>query len=312
MPTNPYFPQGEAAEKDLYEDLVIEALKIYGQDVYYVPRNIVSQDAILNEDIESTFDEAYLMEMYIETLDSFTGDGDILGKFGLEIRDQATLVVAKKTFLKETAGSSPELPHPTEGDLIFLPLTGALFEISFVEHEQPFYQLNNLPIYKLTVEKFEYRGQEIDTGIEEIDQVQIDQTPGGTSIVYTMDVFGQNYAVGDTLSVTPMNGAWTVTAEVLEIFTAFRYDPDINDDEGTYVDIIRIGQYSSTDGIVHILEGDVDLLNQLGYSGQGEIIDSLEEGEYNFDIIDDSDEFEQAAADLIDTSESNPFGDPNA
>ena len=98
MARNTYFSQGSVGEKDLYEDMVVEALGIYGQDVYYIPRDIISSDDIINETIESKFTDSYLVEMYIENTDGFDGDGDLLGKFGLEIRDQVSLIVARRSF----------------------------------------------------------------------------------------------------------------------------------------------------------------------------------------------------------------------
>ena len=149
MARNTYFSQGSTAEQNLYEDIVIEALRIYGQDVYYIPREIVSEDDIFNEDIESKFENAYLIEMYLENVDAFEGEGTVLSKFGLEIRDQATMIVARKTWEKVTFGTG--LNRPKEGDLIYFTLTNTLFQIQFVEHEQPFYQIQKLPVYKLTI-----------------------------------------------------------------------------------------------------------------------------------------------------------------
>ena len=96
MPTNVYFSQKVKSEQNLYEDIVIESLKMYGQDVYYLPREVITEDAILNEDVESNFNDAYMVEMYIENIEGFEGEGNILAKFGVEIRDQATFIVSKR------------------------------------------------------------------------------------------------------------------------------------------------------------------------------------------------------------------------
>ena len=152
MATNVYFSQKVKAEQDLYEDIVIESLKMYGQDVYYLPREVVNEDSILGEDIESVFSDAYIIEMYIANVDGFEGDGNLLSKFGVEIRDQANFIVSKKRWNQyigtRSSGTLGNL-RPGEGDLIYLPLSKSLFEIRFVEHESPFYQLSNLPTYTL-------------------------------------------------------------------------------------------------------------------------------------------------------------------
>lgn len=173
MPTNKYFTQGVPSEQRLYEDIVIESIQFYGQDIYYLPRNIIQLDNILNEDIESTFDKSYVIEMYPENTDSFEGEGDLFAKFGVEIRDQATFVVSKRRWNKLTneATNGIDQVRPNEGDLIYLPMSKSFFEIKFVEHESPFYQLKNLPLYRLQCELFEYRGENFETSIEEIDDV---------------------------------------------------------------------------------------------------------------------------------------------
>jgi len=136
---NVYFSNQVKSEQDLYEDLIIESLQIYGQDIVYIPRSEISRDEILNESY-SKFEDAYTVEMYIENQEGFEGDGDLLAKFGLEIRDQATFIVAKRRWDKQVSKWTNSI-RPLEGDLLFLPLSNSLFEIKFVEHEQPFYQL---------------------------------------------------------------------------------------------------------------------------------------------------------------------------
>ena len=129
MPRNVYFSQAVRSEQNLYEDLIVESLKIYGQDVYYIPRTLVNRDTILNEDPGSKFDDAYLMEAYIENVDGFEGAGDLYSKFGLEIRDEATFVISRKTW-NHAVGLHEGKEKPSEGDLLFLPMTNSFFEIS--------------------------------------------------------------------------------------------------------------------------------------------------------------------------------------
>jgi len=157
MATNPFFTQGTRNEQLLYEDIVLEALKIYGQDVYYLPRTLINENKILAEDIPSQFGSAHKIEMYIENTEGFDGEGDLFTKFGVEIRDAATFIVSRRRWTS-AVGRHDNLSNvrPFEGDLIYLPLTNKLFEIMHVEHEQPFYQLSNLSVYKLRAELFEY------------------------------------------------------------------------------------------------------------------------------------------------------------
>ena len=174
MPRNVYFSQGNLAEQHLFEDLQIEALKIYGQETYYLPRKIVTRDMILNEDREALFDDAYMIEMYVEDIEGFGGEGNLMSKFGIEIRDEVTFVVARRSWNKLVGiwNNTIDNFRPNEGDLIYLPLSQSLFEISFVEHEQPFYQLKNLPVYKLQCRLFEYNDEDFRTGIEELDNIE--------------------------------------------------------------------------------------------------------------------------------------------
>jgi hypothetical protein len=173
---NLYFSDGFKSEQLLYEDLTIEALQIYGQDMYYMPRDLVNVDDVFKEDPVSSFNSSYRLEMYVENNDGFDGEGDLFSKFGVEIRDSVTLVVAKRRWNQTVRKFDNEIKsdRPVEGDLIYTPFAGKLFQIMHVEHEQPFYQLTNLPTYKLRCELFEYNDEDIDTGNTDIDQIEID------------------------------------------------------------------------------------------------------------------------------------------
>ena len=174
MPTNVYFDHGNTNEQRLYEDLIIEQLSIYGQDVYYLPRTLVNEDTILGEDSTSKFTSAYAIEMYVENADGFEGEQEIIRKFGVELRDDVSLVVSKTRWKKvlEAENNLIETTRPNEGDLIWFPIVNAFFEIQFVEHEQPFYQVQNVPVYKLKCTKWEYSSEEISTGLYDIDQTE--------------------------------------------------------------------------------------------------------------------------------------------
>ena len=176
MPLNSYFLQGSQGEQRLVQDLINEQLKIYGQDIIYLPRKLVSQDAILNETIATEFDDSFRMEAYLANYDGFAGNGDILSKFGVQSTDQITLIISKERYEDFV---SPYLynedvivtSRPAEGDLIYLPLDNTIFEIKYVEAKKPFYQLNKLFVYQLSCEVFDAALDElVDTGIEEVDQ----------------------------------------------------------------------------------------------------------------------------------------------
>lgn len=177
MATNQYFSRGRRSEQRLYEDLVIESLQMFGQDVYYVPREIVRRDTIFNEATLSRFVNAYKIEMYLENTDGFAGEGDLFTKFGIQIRDQANFVVARKRFNHEigsleNGGDPNAFYRPREGDVIHLPLSGSTFQIMQVEDETPFYQLRNLPTFRLSCELFEYSDENFDTNVTDIDKIE--------------------------------------------------------------------------------------------------------------------------------------------
>jgi len=174
MPRNVYFSQAVRSEQNLYEDLIIESLKIFGQDIYYLPRDLVNRDSVLGEDTSSQFDDAYMIEGYIEGTEGFEGQGDLYSKFGLEVRDEVNFVISRKVWDRYVGFQDEvnDVPRPREGDLIFLPLSNKFFEVMFVEHEQPFYQLSNLPVYRLQCALYEYNEEDFDTGIAQIDAIE--------------------------------------------------------------------------------------------------------------------------------------------
>ena len=173
---NLYFSAGARSEQNLYEDLIIESIKIYGQDLYYMPRDLVNVDAVFREDPVSSFNSNYLLEMYVDNVDGFDGEGDLFTKFGVEIRDQVTFTLSKRRWEQTVMRYDNEITgtRPFEGDLIFTPFSKKLFQIMHVEHEQPFYQLNNLPVFKLQCELFEYNDEDIDVSNDDISQLERD------------------------------------------------------------------------------------------------------------------------------------------
>jgi len=185
MPVNHYFQSGNGIggelEKRLYEDLIVEGLKIYGHDVYYLPRTIVNKDLVLGEDVASKFDSAHLIEMYMETTEGFAGEQELINKFGLEIREDTTFMVAKRTFDNYVDDNVNLVVdgRPNEGDIIYMPLMNSFFEIQFIEDQEPFFQLGQLPVYKLRVTRWEYSSERLDTGVSVVDgaedQYSLDQ-----------------------------------------------------------------------------------------------------------------------------------------
>jgi len=156
-------------EQQLIENLIVESIKIYGQDMYYLPKTIVREDVVYGEGRQAAiFNDALLVEFYIKNIEGFEGEGDFLSKFNLEIRDRVTLTIARKTFFDEV-GSVKRLDRPQEGDIIHFPLNRKFFEIKFVEHEAIFYQLGSLQTFDLVCELFEYSNEKFNTGIDVID-----------------------------------------------------------------------------------------------------------------------------------------------
>ena len=177
MPTNVFFNHAVSTEQQLYEDLVVESLRIYGHEVYYLPREVVEEDSILNEDVQSRFGDAYQVEMYLENTEGFEGEGDLMSKFGVQVRDQATFIISLRSwerFISLDSNLATSF-RPNEGDLIYFPLSGSMFEIKFVEHEDPFYQVGKLFVFKLRTELFEYSQEDFDTGIGDIDLIEDEQ-----------------------------------------------------------------------------------------------------------------------------------------
>ena len=174
MPTNVYFDTGTTAEQRLYENLIIEQLSVFGQDVYYLPRKLVNEDTLFGEDASSSFNDAYIIEMYLDNIEGYEGQKEMMTRFGLDMQDEATWVVSKRRF-EQLISLDQNLivsTRPNEGDLIYYAKSKKLFEISFVDHDDPFYQLANLPVFKLRCRTFDYSHEDMATGISEIDDIE--------------------------------------------------------------------------------------------------------------------------------------------
>ena len=309
MPRSVYFSQRYRPEQNLLEDILIESMKIMGHDVFYIPRKIVKQDFILNEDVISSFDASFLIEMFVESVDGFEGDGDLMTKFGLETRDQLTLVCSRRRWnsLIGRHGYTNDSVRPREGDLIYVPFSGGLFEIKFVEDKSPFFQLGGsgdtkgvIPTFKLTCELFEYSGQEIDTGIAEIDAIQVGHTQGSRAV---LDFDGGDvHDLGETLTITLPSGV-VGEAELLQ----YEHTPT-----GT---IATFGTLTFNDGEFHTLTANTALVGQTSgtTSTVTSVVELTNENITSFvnDELAQNSSFDIIGNDYIDFSESNPFGDPS-
>ena len=243
MALNPFFLQGSQSEQRLVQELINEQLKIYGVEVIYLPRKIVNQDSILNEIQSSKFDDNFAIEAYVNTYDGYGGAGDIMTKFGVSLKDELTVTISKErfedfiaSFLSNLDGVNDDeinvASRPREGDLIYFPLGGRIFEVKFVEHEQPFYQLGKNYVYQLKCELFEYSDElggwdQLSTTTEEIDSSLEDQ-----GYITSIVMIGS----GTTAQVTPVSG----TGYVRKIF--------LNDDGSGYTSVPTISFTNSPDG----------------------------------------------------------------
>mgnify|MGYP001179051342 FL=1 len=286
MPTNVYFDTGTVREQELYEDLIIEQLRIYGQDVYYIPRNIASKDSILGEEDFSTFDDAYLIEMYIENVDGYEGQKELMSQFGLEIRDETTFIVSRRRWEQFVSQDSnlTTSTRPNEGDLIYFPKGKRLFEIGFVDHDDPFYQVHNLPTYKLKCRTFEYGSEDFDTGISEIDGIDDALSIDSMQHQFTME---QSTAQNENITIQHAKGSYGVLLEE------------------TSGDNITMEDDSTSVGESILLENDTDA-DDSDYLIQEDYIvgDGVNDKSAQNAIFDTQDD------NVLDFTESNPFGDP--
>lgn len=172
MATNFFFNNFQSSQEQLLlENLIIESIKIYGEDMYYIPRKLNNYNQVLGADDQSSYENSYMIEMYIKSVDGFSGDGNFMSKFGIEIRDRVIFSVAQRIFSEEIGAFTTQV-RPNEGDLIYFPLNKKCFQIKYVNKFEMFYQLGALQTWELTCELFEYAGETLNTGIPEIDILQ--------------------------------------------------------------------------------------------------------------------------------------------
>ena len=213
MALNSYFLQGSASEQRLVQDLINEQLKIYGIDVFYMPRKFVGTDDLMKENIVARFDDSFAIEAYVQNYEGFQGSGDLMTKFGVRTTDELTLVISKEryedfisTFYSDGADETKLTSRPKEGDLIYFPLSDSLFEIKFVEAENPFYQLGKLYMYELKCELFEIEDEIIDTSI-----VAIDDNAEDKGYIATLTLTGYGNTAAFNAGITTNFGVNTIT-----------------------------------------------------------------------------------------------------
>ena len=204
MALNPFFLQGSQSEQRLVQSLINEQLKIYGVEVTYIPRKFVRKQTIIKEVQSSAFDDNFLLEAYVNTYEGYGGQGDIMTKFGVSLRDELTLTISRERFedfispFLESDEDYELASRPREGDIIFFPLGARLFEVKFVEHEEPFYQLGKNYVYQLKCELFEYEDEVIDTGIDIIDSQLED-----TGYISTLQLIGTGVTATANATINP-------------------------------------------------------------------------------------------------------------
>ena len=273
---------GSAQEQKTIENLIVETIEIYGQDIYYVPRTIVNKDTVFGEDSDSQFDTAKPIRAYVNNVEGWEGQGELLSKFGVRIEDKTTFIFSRDKF-KEHVDDSTVLNvegRPNEGDLIWFPVTKHLFQIMFVEAEKPFYQLGKGYVWECQCELFEYSDEEIDTGIADLDAIE---TAFANAITVGLVAGGSGtFTAGETVT----GGTSNVTAEVKSFDSATR----------TLIVINRSGTFS----VPETLTG--------GTSSASWTTATYNTIQNTNSEYDQNNDFETADNDIIDFSETNPFG----
>lgn len=241
MSTNFYFQAGDSigmtSEQRLMESLILESIKIYGHDVYYLPRTSVAQDNFFGEDVLSRFQQAYPIEMYLSNVQGWEGDGELMTKFGIRVTDQATFVVSKRRWEESVALQSSDLQlpkRPAEGDLLFFPKTKSMFEIKFVNHLNPFFQLSKFYIYSLQVELFQYSSERIETGVSDIDT---------RAAQFSRDILDEALVDGNDDPILDDNGNPIIEDDTAPSANTVNDTPQIRTESETLLDVSEINPF---------------------------------------------------------------------
>jgi len=287
MATNLYFQNVTShAEQELINELTSEVIQIHGMDVFYIPRILVKEDLVLGEDVLNKFSTTYEIEMYLKSTEGFGGEGDLVSKFGLDVRDEIIFTVHKDRFNLAT-----DLDNPLYGDLVFLPMSKGLFEIKFVEHEQPFYQAGKNYSFDITCELYQYSQEQLETGITDIDDIEKEQ---GYTIDLVMTAGGSGTFTIDEIIYRGTSGSRTFEGTVVS-WNAVTRTLRLNDTSGS---LAAVATYGVTSSAVWSLSSTTDP------TGKADL-DQVLPTDPNADNL----EFEIEADSILDFSENNPFGD---
>ena len=365
MPTSPYFPtyySGTTGEQGLLQDLVDEQVKLFGTDVYYLPRTIIT-DGVLDDVIYSKFEDQFQIEMILQNVQGFGSPSEFISKFGLRISDEVRFSVSQRRWDEEVAEHNPTLTvdgRPNEGDLLYFPLTQDIYEIKFVEREDPFYQLGKIYYYTMTAEIYEMGSDNFETGVAEIDEIEqifdvamkLFMDPGGTgdfqvgeevvgdeflakaTATLTGDAVssititdgGSHYKQGTPPSVTITGDGSGATATATVSSTGIVNGITITSGGSGYSSAPTVTiDYSPKDNRAEVKSWDsstraLQIINRTGTFTTDEVVTGLTSGAKwspeTFDTLnntnstyDQNREIEDAADDIIDWTEGNPFGE---
>lgn len=283
MPTSPYFPSyygGYQGEQNLVQDLVDEQIKLFGTDVYYLPRTLL-KDNTLDDVIYSKFEDQFQIEMLLQNVEGFGDQAEFINKFGLKVTDEVRFTVSKRRWTQEATSFGLDI-RPFEGDLLFFPLTKNLYEIKFVQNEVAFHQLGKLYFYEITAEIYDVGNEKIDTGVADIDL--FDRiTSAAINIVMLANSGSGNYQIGEIVEGSVSGSKATVTAW--------------NSTTRTLTVIDRDGNFVEEEDLI----GDDS-------NASWEILSfsTLEDPNTNYD---ENKYIEDEGDNLLDFSEANPFGE---
>lgn len=234
MALNPFFLNGTKSEQGLVQSLINEQLRMYGIECYYLPRKYVTTNTVIKEVIESKFDSAYPLEAYLDSYEGFGGQGTLLSRFGIEDKDDCTLIISRERYENYISPLIENLPNielssrPKEGDLIYFPLGDRIFEIKFVEHEQPFYQLKKNYVYTLTCELFRYEDEVVDTGIDKIDDNLVD-----FGYIQTLNMIGAAVTATATAGICTLGAVNLISMSNMGKKYSYRPEIGISSSPGT-------------------------------------------------------------------------------
>jgi hypothetical protein len=286
MPTSPYFPtyyQGHPGEQNLAQDLADEQIKLFGTDIYYLPRTIL-KDNTLDDIIYSKYQSQFQVEMLLQNVEGFGSPSEFISKFGIRITDEVKFIVSSRRWDQVEAQYNPTLTvpgRPNDGDLLYFPLTKDIYEIKFVERETPFYQFGKIQFLILTAEIYEVGNDDISTGIADIDKIE---TLFSSAIALTFGVGGTgDFDIGETVtgSTTGVEAevkSWDPTTRILQV-------------------INRTGTFATGEAVT----GDV--------SGAVWVVGTFDTLNNTNSEYDQNREIEDSADNIVDWTERNPFGE---